>query len=255
VQFEIGAAINDKETLRSNLMASSLLNDDDVHSLFIEDARCASIAYNNVLENTTSPYVILAHQDVYLPRGFKEDLLAGILAIERTDKNWGVLGIVGIDVMSTLQGRLWSNGLQIEVGAQIEFPMPVVSIDELLIVLRRDSGLFFDGNLPGFHLYGTDIVLTALERGLGAYVFDGPVIHNSLPVKTLKSDYEAAYRFMQRKWRHRLPLQSLIVPITRTLWPLRKRKIRALKRRFMGPKYVTQRHPDPAALAHELGYE
>lgn len=255
MQFEIGAAINDKETLRSNLMASSLLNDDDVHSLFIEDARCASIAYNSVLQETAAPYVILAHQDVYLPKGFRENLSTAICAVEAIDKNWGVLGIVGMNVTCRLQGRIWSNGLQREIGNQLEHPVPVVSIDELLIVLRRSSGLRFDESLPGFHLYGTDIVLTALERGFGAYAFDGPVIHNSLSVKTLNSGYEAAYRYMQQKWHSRLPLKNLIVPITRTLWPLRIQRMRALKRRIVGLRYVTERHPDPAAVARELGYE
>ena len=38
------------------------------------------------------------------------------------------------------------------------------SFDELLIVLRRDSGLRFDEGLPGWHMYGTDIVQTARAR-------------------------------------------------------------------------------------------
>ena len=51
----------------------------------------------------------------------------------------------------------------------------MVSVDELLIVLRIGSGLRFDERLPGFHLHGTDIVQSALHRGLGAFAIDAPV--------------------------------------------------------------------------------
>lgn len=255
MRFDLGAAVNDGEVLASNLLTSSLLSDGDVQHLFVESAQSASEAYNTVLRKAISPYIILAHQDVYLPGEFKTQLSAAICAVEETSKDWAVLGVVGIDSSYTLRGRVWSNGLQREVGTRVERLTAVESIDELLIIIRRDSGLCFDEGLPGFHLYGTDIVLTALESGLSAYVFDGPVIHNSLPVRCLKSDYKAAYCYMQQKWRHRLPLKSLVTPITRTLWPLRFQQMRALKRKVSGSQYVMQRHPDSARLARELGYE
>lgn len=215
----------------------------------------APLAYNSILDAAESPYVVLAHQDVYLPANFFKRLFLAIATLNKLAPEWGVLGIIGKDTCGHVVGRVWSNGLQKEVGSCLEGVVPVVSIDELLIVIRRDSGLRFDEGLPGFHLYGTDIVLTALERGFGAYVTDAPVIHNSLPVRRLDASYEAAYRYMQRKWSRRLPLDTLIVSVTGTLWPLRRQRLRALKRKLLRVSYVSQRHLDPAERARELGYE
>ena len=46
-----------------------------------------------------------------------------------------------------------------------ELPPQVATLDELLLIVRRDSGLRFDPEL-GFHLYGADICLQASEQGL-----------------------------------------------------------------------------------------
>jgi hypothetical protein len=121
-------------------------------------------------------------------------------------------------------------------------------------VLRCDSGLRFDPELPGFHLYGTDIVQSALAAGLEAYVFDGPVVHNSLPVTRLDDSYGRAYRHMQRKWTARLPIATTVIPITRSGWPLFRWRLRHWGRRLRSP-VVTQRCATPARRAQELGYE
>jgi hypothetical protein len=46
-----------------------------------------------------------------------------------------------------------------------ELPARVATLDEVLLVVRRDSPLRFYPAL-GFHLYGADICLQAAERGL-----------------------------------------------------------------------------------------
>jgi hypothetical protein len=95
-------------------------------------------------------------------------------------------------------------------------PVPVQSLDELLIVLRRDSGLRFDDALPGWHLYGTDIVAAARAHGLGAYAPGLPCIHNDRYHGGLGPDFTECYRFMQRKWAASLPLTTPVSKITRS---------------------------------------
>src|ERR1700722_4555641 len=46
-----------------------------------------------------------------------------------------------------------------------ELPAQVATLDELVLVVRGDSGLRFDPAL-GFHVYGADICLQARELGL-----------------------------------------------------------------------------------------
>ena len=59
-----------------------------------------------------------------------------------------------------------------------ELPARVATLDELLLVVRRDSPLRFDPAL-GFHLYGADICLQAAERGLASWRSGALCHHNS----------------------------------------------------------------------------
>lgn len=83
-----------------------------------------------------------------------------------------------------------------------------------MVVLRRDSGLRFDAALPGFHLWGTDIVAQARTTGLGAWVCPLPLVHNDAFHGHLDHDFGAAYAHLRRKWRARLPMRSPIIGIT-----------------------------------------
>ena len=81
---------------------------------------------------------------------------------------------------------------------------------------RRASGLRFDEALPGWHMYGTDIVQTARAAGQGAYAGALPCIHNDRYHGALGADFDEAYRFMQRKWAGALPLRTPITKISRS---------------------------------------
>ena len=253
--FVVGAAVNDDETLKSNLAASPLLAGNGLVLVEERGAPSATVAYNKIIESTHQPYLIFAHQDVYLPMSFERQLLNAIQYLNETDPNWAILGIVGKDSDACVAGLAWSNGLGCKVGRRIEKPHTVVSVDELLIVLRRNSGIKFDDALPGFHLYGTDIVLDAVERGFNSYAIDAPVVHNSVTVTHLDDRYVNAYRFMQKKWAHRLPLTTLIVPVSRTLWPIYRSHLSVAKRWLRGLRPVVERHPHPADLAKSFEFE
>ena len=252
--ISVAAAVNDEAVLRANLAVSPLCVDTGIPPVSEKGHRSAAGAYNHALDGDPADIIVFAHQDVYLPDGWEHKLLSAIGTLEAEGRDWAILGIVGVDAHGVLVGRSWSNGLQFEIEKRVSHPTPVQSIDELVIVLRRASGLRFDAELPGFHLYGTDIVQSALAAGLGAYVFDGPVVHNSLPVSRLDGSYCRAYRYMQRKWKARLPIETTVVPITRFGWPLLSWRVRNWirgSRRSQG----TQRCASPARVAQELGYE
>jgi len=141
------------------------------------------------------------------------------------------------------------------VGAAIEKPQKVESFDELVLVVRQDAGLQFDDNLPGYHLYGTDIAQTALAAGRTAYAFDGPVIHNSMPIRRLDRSYRRAYDYMRGKWAGKLPILTSVMPLTPWGWPLKKHWMKTmLKARFRSCR-LGVRHPAPQELARELGFE
>jgi len=220
--------------------------------------KSAALAYNDGLDSADADIIVFAHQDVYLPRGWKQKLLSTIEGLELIGKKWGVLGVVGKDRAGNLVGGAWSTGLQLKIESEFTSPTPVRSIDEIVIVLRKDSGLRFDDNLPGYHLYGTDIIQSALKAGFEAYVFDGPVIHNSVPVVQLDGSYVKAYRYMQRKWKAELPIWTTVVPITKSGWPLLRRWI-SQRRKYIFKRLPAReqytRHEVPSRLALDLGYE
>lgn len=231
--FDLAAACNSETVLADNLARSPLLAD---HRLHLEwNAPSAAIAYNRALDATTADIVVLAHQDVYFPQGWDRLLAARIAEIAAMDPDWALIGAFGVGLDSAHYGPVWSSSLGQIIGRVPLVPVAVQSYDEMVIVLRRASGLRFDSDLPGWHMYGTDIVTQARARGLGAWAASLPCLHNDRFHAALGPDYRDCYRAMQRKWATRLPLRTPITKIShsglhlrRDLWMARRSlKLRA----------------------------
>ncbi len=247
----IASAINNQEILENNLLRSPLLARNQATVFLQKDSESASKAYNQVLDKADADLIVFVHQDVYIPSGWHNRLQNAISQIGKHP--WAVIGIIGKTHEGEVVGRTWSTGIGREVGCRINSPEPVEYIDELLIVVNRKSCIVFDDELPGFHLYGTDIVQTALSKGYNAYVIDAPVIHNSLPYVKFGKDFVIAYKYMQNKWRKSLPLNTLVANITPWGWSLKKRLIKQL---FKQDRREYHKRLDyPAEKAKELGYE
>lgn len=209
--FGIACASHSKTILDANLGRSPLLATVALH--VERNAPSAAIAYNRALDATTPDVVVFAHHDVYFPPGW-DALLAARLA--ELPPDWAVFGSFGIGLDEAHIGPVWSSSLGMIVGRVPMAPVPVQSLDEMVIVLRRDSGLRFDEALPGWHMYGTDIVQIARAAGRGAYAGALPCIHNDRYHDALGADFNAAYRFMQRKWAAALPIRTPITKISRS---------------------------------------
>ena len=258
--WRILACCNDRATLAANLAASDDVRRKPDRLLVEEGAPSASIGVNALMGHVSTQYCVVAHQDVYLPNGWIARLLSAIRDIESRDSSWGVIGVYGVRPNGGHVGRVWSSGLGREIGAPFVGPIVVGSLDELVLVINQAQELRFDERLPGFHLYGTDIVQTSLSQGRSTYVVDAPVVHNSLPVRSLSGDYMTAYRYMIRKWRAQLPIFTPVAPLQR---PAMIQKFRNLRRsasritRRGAPQFAGSNapRPDPAAIARRLGYE
>ncbi|MEO0392648.1 MAG: glycosyltransferase [Pseudomonadota bacterium] len=257
--FCVIAAVNDEAVLARDLAASPMIAEAACDLAVQRGAKNIGTAYNAGIAATTAPYMVFAHQDVYLPWGWDTQLRARITALEAVDPGWGVLGPIGLGVDAMPHGTVWSSGAWREYDYPVTGPVPVQSLDELVLVIRRDSGLCFDPHLPHFHLYGTDIVQMALAAGHGAYAVHAPVIHNSDTLNGLGKGYYAAYGYMQEKWQQRLPIKTLIAPVDAGksgLWRARLRGLRIglryWKRRLSGA--LPSPHHDPAQLASRLRY-
>jgi len=132
----------------------------------------------------------------------------------------------------------------------------VQSIDELLIAVKPSMNLRFDEKLPGFHLYAADLCTQATESNYHSYVIHAPVIHNSKRHKSLGGSYASAYRYLQKKWRFKLPIITSCSPITK--WGISFARIRfgLFYRRILGRlPDTTSGSIDAVSKASELGYE
>ena len=250
----IVTASNDDECLARNLMASDMVRDGvPVH--VERGAPSASVAYNRGLDATAAPIVIFAHQDVYFPPGWEGRLAAAIAAVEARDPDWGVIAPFGMSREGRHLGDVWSTSQSGRVGRKVDAPQPVQSVDELVIVLRRASGLRFDEGLPLYHLYGTDIVQIALAAGKGAWVADLPLVHNDGFHDRLRADFSAGYHYVRRKWRDKLPLRTPVLWVSPKGWELPKYRLRAWRSTARRRAMAGDAGADPRTYSAACGWE
>jgi hypothetical protein len=211
MNWSLVVTVNSDEVLQRNLLRSS-----DIASakeiIIQQNQMNASAAYNEALAKVTGDIVVFAHQDVYLPDGWLNQLSKSINQLKLSDARWGVLGAYGITASEQGAGYVYSAGLKRFVGAPCNDAIRVTTLDELILIIRKSSGLQFDECMPGFHLYGTDICLEAEAKGMCNYAVPCFVFHNSCGINWLPMDFWRAYMYLRRKWKKRLPV---VTPCTR----------------------------------------
>jgi glycosyltransferase involved in cell wall biosynthesis len=156
-------------------------------------------ALNQGLKKATGEIVVFCHQDVKFPQGWIEKLLEQIVIVERTHKNWGVLGTFGIAKNGSPAGHIIDYCGHFHC---LPLPSEVQSLDEHCLIIRKDSGLRFDEQLGGFHLYGADICLQAMSNGLTNYAIDACVKHMS-PGGKVDDAFNKVEDKLYLKWKQR----------------------------------------------------
>jgi hypothetical protein len=253
--FQIYSVVDDAATLACNLRSSPDIGTYDIPLSVLWNEASASAAYATMMRDASAEFLIFAHQDVYLPRGWFDKLEREIDRLSETDPEWAVAGLAAVRADGSWCGHLWDSGLDRLFGGPFSKPVAVASLDEFLLIVRRGANVSFDPELPRFHLYGTDIVLTAYSQGKSAYVVDVPAIHNCYPGRRLGPDYVEAYEFMVNKWHRQLPWPTLIHPLTNNRLRLALRRLRVRYKAIFRASTMFGPVPDPAAKARELGFE
>jgi hypothetical protein len=254
------ARTGDKEFLMRNLLRSPAIAENKVPLAVLWNQESASIAFGNAMERATAEFLIFTHCDVYFPRLWFQRLEWEMDRLGRIDRDWAVAGISGKTSSDELVGRMWDASLEPIThgvyGKELTAPVPIVSTDELAFVVRRGANITFDPQLPNFHLYATDIILTAESKGKRSYGLDMPLIHNAKPQLRLGRDYAQSYRYMVRKWSNRLPVPTPCGTITLNPLALSFRRLRIYYKAICRPStYSTRRVEDPSAKAVELGLD
>jgi hypothetical protein len=167
-----------------------------------DGARGSPEPYSKITEliaTVGEPFFILCHQDVRLDQGHGiDELVAAISAVELRDNRWAVGGNAGgsrsLRVIRSIRDP--HGG-----GSDDALPARVHSLDENFLVVRTATGIGCSPGLSGFHLYGTDLCLNALEHGLRSYVIDFRLTH--LSPGTKDADYDAALDRFVAHWNPR----------------------------------------------------
>jgi len=133
----------------------------------------AATALNAGIGAASSEWVVCVHQDVIFPDSWLDSFRE---AIARLPGDAAIVGLVGLDKKGRYAGHIKDPHGHTRWGS---LPCAVNSLDELLIAIRKPSGLLFDPENPGFLFYGTDICLSAWENGFSAMAIDAPVVHLS----------------------------------------------------------------------------
>jgi hypothetical protein len=249
----IVVAVNNEEVLRKNLLRSLCLGNGSRNQLILKrNFKSASLAYNSAIEEAQNDLVLFVHQDIYLPDKWFADLTRCLTFLERTEANWGVLGCYGSRKGADDRvGRIYTTGLG-RHGRWIVEPEPIETLDEIVLIIRRSSGLLFDPGLPHFHLYGSDICMTARQRGMVNYAFQGYCVHNTNQLLILPPEFYACYRYIRRKWARCLPIHTSCIRIGLLNKEFYLRRIVEAKQRAFGMRSrPAKRVEDPSAFVSE----
>lgn len=252
----LAAAVNDDDILENNLLASDDIKSGALRLKTYRGYKSAAAAYNQAISELRNQYdwIGFVHQDVYLPTGFLDIVSSQLDSLIQQENNVAVVGFFGAISKGQSVGRVWCSANNQQFSGNLNAPAQVNILDEYFILMKTDKALSFDINLPGFHLFGTDICKEAQKIGLSCWVIEVPVVHNSRPVVTLDKYYREAWLYMQKKWASNLPIYNLVCPITKSSISLWRRYFQ-IRRRHGFRNNRGDMLSDPAQKAGELGYQ
>jgi len=145
----------------------------------------AGAALNHAVRQASHDVVVLVHQDVYLHD--LDRLAACAAALE--DERWGILGANGVTADHTSVGRLRDR--VILIGESAPDPVPVDTLDEVLLIARRDDLLrepLSEEPELAWHAYAVEYSLRVRAAGRLAGAVDTAITHNSMSTNLARLD-------------------------------------------------------------------
>ena len=144
------SAVSNREILSNNLLASPCLREPHRHQILLQEGYpSAAKAYNEAIDRSVNDFIVFAHQDIILPESWLSQFENAVRCLDQEDPNWGVLGCYGETRDDHGRGYIYSSGRGI-LGKPFERPEPVQTLDEIVLILRKSSGLRFDPTLPHY---------------------------------------------------------------------------------------------------------
>lgn len=198
--FSIICVYNNPDMLEGCLQKSLNGQDAQYELISIDNTQgrftSAAEALNCGADKAKGEYLMFVHQDVSFSTNWLSDVLDQISRVGEISKQWGVLGLMGVRVKGGFLGHIIDLH-----GHLYNPPLPgeVASLDEVCLIIRKDSGLRFDESLGGFHLYGADLCLQAAVKGLSSYAINACVQHLGRGI--MGPDFWATTERLYAKWK------------------------------------------------------
>lgn len=133
-------------------------------------------AINWFMQTAKGEYILVVHQDI-ICQDKKNELLNILAQLENKDPRWAVCGNAGCFGYKQCYFHLINAGKK---KLSKDLPRQVNSLDENFLLIKSSRKPAVSTLLSGFHLYGTDLCLNALQEGHTAYVIPFLVEHLSL---------------------------------------------------------------------------
>ena len=130
------------------------------------------------MSQSRGDFILFIHDDLSFDGLHYSHLINEINRIIKLDPKAAVFGVAGISLMDHSSIGHFRDAAGEHVWGFHEDGL-ASSLDECFLVLRRDKGLALTTEFSGYHFYGTDLCISAKEKGLTSYVIDFPIIHNS----------------------------------------------------------------------------
>jgi glycosyltransferase involved in cell wall biosynthesis len=245
--------VSSPSVLKKNLLISPSFRPGHRYQILQqENFASAATAYNDALEKSHNDLVIFVHQDVILPSAWISRLQEALDALENIDPHWGVLGVFGRTATGEQRGSVYSTGLGL-IGSPFKSPAVVQTLDEIVLIIRKSSGLRFDERLPHFHFYGAEICLAALQKGMKSYAIPAFCIHNTQYSLVLPKEFYASYGILKNIWKKYVPVYTTCIRITKFNSHVYRRRINEFALRYLRRKTIgAYRREDSSRLLKEF---
>lgn len=172
-------------------------------------------AYNEGVRRAKGEYLCFMHEDI----SFLSDDWGGIVLREFSDKNVGMLGVIGSTYYDRSMsywchtpfyvGHNWVGDTH-RIFSKDTDPVDVVAADGLWLVTTKDifNYIRWDESLfTGFHMYDMDISMQVLKAGKRIRIVPEVNINHNSNGNYSKSFYDACMLF-HKKWDGKLPVSS-----------------------------------------------
>jgi hypothetical protein len=215
-ELTIVCSANDEEVLGKNLLASPCLADEGIQFLVMRGYLSTAAAYNAAALHAKHDLVCFVRPEVHLPEGWDTAFADQMARLNEFDPDWAVAGLLGVALREDAKHYLGHvREREEDFGSAEGLPAEVDSLDDMVLICRREDAVF-DEWMPNGFLLGTELCLRMRESGRRCYAINAYAHHNASPEQTrLSLDYLVSCGYLYARYGEMLPILATRVTIQR----------------------------------------